>query len=188
MRQIVAVFFASITISFCGNTVAHAQDKAGTATPSDSALLAQNFELKNLSGEIVRLSDLRGKHILLNFWATWCRPCRGEIPSLNKLVEQYPDLVILTVTFEKRDVVKRFIKKFEEDHKITIAFTVLIDTARTTDALYGIGYFPTTFLIRPNGEIVGTDSDRTVSVSPEGSIDWQGESSRKCIESFLKLE
>jgi peroxiredoxin len=82
---------------------------------AQSGTMASDFSLKDMSGKTVRLSDYKGKVVLLEFWATWCPPCRASVPGLEKLHEAYKDkgLVLLAVSMDEGgpDEVKSFIKE-----------------------------------------------------------------------------
>ncbi|RME91280.1 MAG: hypothetical protein D6770_00780 [Anaerolineae bacterium] len=110
---------------------------------------APDFTLSTPDGREVHLGDFQGKVVLLNFWATWCPPCRAEIPLLETYHRRYtPDLVVLAVNDgEKPSDVRAFI----EQQRIT--FQVLLDPAREVNATYGITALPTTFFIDRQGTI-----------------------------------
>jgi peroxiredoxin len=114
---------------------------------------APSFCLKTLDGNQVVLNDLKGKYILLKFWATWCPSCLEELPMMEKLSEGRKDqLVILMAAIdgEKEKKVKRHIKK----RKITLP--VLLDPKAKTARAYGVNFIPVSFLINREGLIVGT--------------------------------
>ena len=96
------------------------------------------------------LADLRGKVVLLEFWATWCPPCRASIPHLQKLHDAYAKrgLVILSVTNEDAETVKKFVA----EHKMT--FPVGTDLDDKTVTTYGVQSIPTAFLIDTAGKII----------------------------------
>ena len=103
---------------------------------------AKDFTLKDLSSKKVSLSDFRGKVVLLNFFATWCPPCRLEIPELVKISQQKKkgDLVVLGVSLDK-DVVPFMLKNFVKEMKIS--YPVLMGTEEVADQLSnhrGSGY------------------------------------------------
>ncbi|MDP8236373.1 MAG: TlpA disulfide reductase family protein [Candidatus Erginobacter occultus] len=112
---------------------------------------APHFELENFSGGRVRLSDYRGKVVLLNFWATWCPPCVTETPDFVNLYKNYRErgLVILGVSLDQnpRAVLQPFIRK----HKIE--YPILLADRRVTNDYGGITSIPTTFLIDREGII-----------------------------------
>ena len=113
--------------------------------------LAPDFQLQTLSGESVSLSGLRGKSVLLNFWATWCGPCKFEMPFLQQINDTWSSkgLVVLEVDVgEKLDVVQ----KYMTDNNLSM--TVAMDTdMKVTSKSYLIGAIPTTFLIDKDGVI-----------------------------------
>ena len=116
---------------------------------------AIDFELKSLDGKMVRLSELRGKVVVVDFWATWCGPCKASFPFLQKIVEKYkdnPNVMILALdTWEnvKGEERETLVKKFIEDNKYT--FTVLFDDAFVDK--YGVSGIPTKFIIDREGNI-----------------------------------
>ena len=113
---------------------------------------APNFTLKSLDGENVSLSQFKGKVVLLNFWATWCSPCKEEIPELNRLYEKMKDrnFVILAVSEDNKPPEK--IKDFTREYNMK--FTVLYDGSRTAAGLYRLSGVPETFLIDKNGKLI----------------------------------
>jgi peroxiredoxin/outer membrane lipoprotein-sorting protein len=110
---------------------------------------APDFELKTLEGDKVRLADLKGRPVLLSFWASWCGPCRRELPLLSALYEQYKNkgLVILGVNDEGRGTAR----KFAETAGLT--FQTLDDSNFKVNRLYRVRAIPTLFLIDPQGKI-----------------------------------
>lgn len=107
---------------------------------------APDFALESLSGNTVHLSELQGHPILLNFWATWCGPCRQEMPLLAKYYHDRPDLVMLAVNAgEDRDQVKAFTDEFG------LMFDVLLDPEGRVQSLYDIRGYPTTFYLDEKG-------------------------------------
>lgn len=135
---------------------------------------APDFSLKDIDGEEVKLSGLRGKVVFLNFWATWCPPCLEEIPSINLLKERFnrDDFVILAVNIDKTPGSE--IKKFVKEKGLN--FRVLLDPGEDVSAKkYGITGVPETFLIDRDGRVV----ERYI-----GPRDWADE---KFINEFNKL-
>ncbi len=114
---------------------------------------APAFELKDLDGRIVKLSDFKGKVVLLNFWATWCPPCREEIPDLIALQNKYRDkgLVVLGVSLDQKGPapVKSFVGRMK------INYPVVIGDEKTAMNYGGIQAIPTTFYVDRNGKIAG---------------------------------
>jgi peroxiredoxin len=112
-----------------------------------------DFELQTIEGKTVKLSDYRGKNVILNFWAYWCPPCKEEIPTLQKFYnEREENFVLLTVSPIERDSDLEKIKSFAQQHNMT--FPILIDSKGTVSNQYRILTIPTTFFINPNGDIV----------------------------------
>lgn len=112
---------------------------------------ATDFKLKDLSGKEVSLSDYKGKKVFLNFWASWCPPCKAEMPEMQKLYEETKDsdLVILAVNLaEDKSTVQNFIK--DNQYK----FPVLLDTDNAVASNYQVVSIPTSFFIDKEGNIV----------------------------------
>lgn len=121
---------------------------------------APDFTLTDQYGVTHSLADYRGKIIFLNFWATWCPPCRAEMPDIQALYEKYSqdensDVVILGVAFPNQGDEKdaEGIAKFLEDNGYT--YPVLMDEGATLQLPYYITAFPTTFIINPDGNVLG---------------------------------
>ncbi|MDQ7082775.1 MAG: TlpA disulfide reductase family protein [Aquificota bacterium] len=111
---------------------------------------APDFRLKDLSGKEVSLSDFRGKVVLVNFWATWCPPCKEEIPIFQRVYKKYRDkgFEILAISSDSSpDPVKKFVKEYG------LGFIVLYDDGSVAQK-YGIQGLPTSFLINREGKIV----------------------------------
>lgn len=117
---------------------------------------APDFELTTLSGDIVKLSDYKGKKVLLNFWASWCKPCEEEMPHIQKFYEEKAkesNIEVITVNmtkYERTDL--RDVKNFVKDHGLT--FPVLLDKEGEIMDLYEIKFFPTTYILDTEGVIV----------------------------------
>lgn len=113
--------------------------------------IAPDFELETMDGETVKLSDFYGKKILLNFWATWCPPCRAEMPDMQKFHETYEDSVVLAVNLTETENSLKNIKTFLDEYGIT--FTVLSDTDTVVSNIYKAQALPTSYLINSEGKI-----------------------------------
>ncbi len=113
-----------------------------------------DFSLKDIDGKTHRLSDYRGKWVLVNYWATWCPPCLEEIPELVHFHEEHKDndAVVLGVNFEKIKVEK--LRTFIEEY--FVIYPVLLTEPSPTSPLGPITGLPTSFLISPGGELVAT--------------------------------
>ena len=123
-------------------------------------LPAPEFTLVDQYGETHSLSDYRGKIVFLNFWATWCPPCRAEMPYIQELYEEYSqdensDVVILAVAFPNlgKETDIEGIREFLEENGYT--YPVLMDEGATLQLPYYITAYPTTFLINTDGNVLG---------------------------------
>ena len=122
----------------------------GTNTKSDLEK-AIDFTLQDLNGNKVSLSDFRGKNVYLNFFTTWCPPCRTEMPDIEKVYQKYKDkdLVILAVDIgEDKDSVKSFI---EENN---FSFKVLLDSEQSIAEKYKITAIPVSVFIDKEGNVI----------------------------------
>ena len=115
--------------------------QAGSAAP--------DFELETLSGEQIKLSDLRGSMVILNFWATWCGPCQAEMPLFQARYEQYaPRLRVLAVNFaEPVENVQAFVDE------LGLTFDILLDPKAMVQQMYAVRGYPTTYIIDSDGII-----------------------------------
>lgn len=120
--------------------------------------IAPDFSLKDLQGNTVKLSDYRGKVVIINFWASWCPPCRSELPDFNKAsaeITKGKDAIILAVNTtngyngETPDKVRKFVK----ENNLTMK--ILLDEKDEASTLYGISSLPTTFIIKKDGTVHG---------------------------------
>lgn len=137
--------FLLLAISLAGGCQSSPQSNAPGPTGT-----APDFVLTDLDGQSVRLSDLRGHAVLLNFWATWCSPCRAEMPDLQVIHEEYggDGLVILAANInESRDGVQEFVTHY------SLTFRVLLDSSGQVARLYQVRGIPTTFFIDRDGVI-----------------------------------
>jgi len=118
----------------------HAEDK----------MAAPDFTLKSLSGTNIKLSELRGDVVMINFWASWCGPCLQEMPALEHIHQRYKDLgfTLLGVNVEQdlREA-KAYLKK------IDITFPILFDVTNQVSAEYEISGMPTTYLVDRDGNL-----------------------------------
>lgn len=113
--------------------------------------LAPELQLENLAGEQVRLSDLRGQPVMINFWAVWCGYCRTELPEMQEVYEAYRDrgFVILAVDVqEERSEVQPFVEE------LGLTFPILLDSKGEVSRSYRIRGLPTTYFVDGDGVIV----------------------------------
>jgi peroxiredoxin len=142
---------------------AHAAGGAQTLPPVAKPFAAPDFTLKGENGKTYRLSAYRGKVVLLNFWATWCPPCRYEMPSMERAHQKVKDqnIVILAVNVgESEEQVFGFTGRYP------VTFPLLLDTEGAVVKKYRVIGLPTTFVIDPRG---------MVTHSAVGGREWDDE-------------
>ncbi len=130
---------------------------SGVITDPDSLAVAPragsrapDFSLTSLDGEMVRLSDLRGRPVLLNFWATWCGPCRVEMPHIQERYERHsPDLLVLAIDMdESAEIVAPFVSE------LGLSFPILLDPGgKVNGELYNVRGYPSSYFIDSEGVI-----------------------------------
>lgn len=118
---------------------------AGIAPPVDIAL-------GDLKGNTIRVSDFKGKIVLLNFWTTWCPDCRYEMPSMEKLYHHFKDREFVMLAINLREPAER-VKSFYEKYRLS--FTTLLDTNGQIGFRFGIRSIPTTFILNQKGGLIG---------------------------------
>ncbi len=131
-------------------TIRAAELTARERAPSRSGLEGREaplFSLPSLEGWTVSLASLRGKHVLIDFWATWCAPCRKALPHIQKLSQERTDLVVLTISTDAPVVAQQFL------NENAYTFTTLIDQNYTVSRSYGITGIPTTLILGPEGTV-----------------------------------
>ncbi len=128
--------------------------------------MAPNFTLENASGQRVSLSEFRGKTVILNFWATWCPPCRSEMPAINAVAKSDPRVVVLAIDLQEGPLPVR-----DYVQGMGLSFTPLLDTSGKVTALYHVDSLPSSFFVGPDGIV------RAINV---GAMD------QKMIEENLK--
>ena len=136
---------------------------------------APNFTLKNLDGKEINLNQFRGKHVLINFWATWCGPCKIEMPSLEALYERFKDRNFVLLAISNDMFGANIVKPFVKAHNIN--FPVLLDQRLKVSNTFGVVSLPTTFMIDPQGKIIG---------ALFGAEDWATPSNILYFENLLK--
>jgi len=114
-----------------------------------------DFMLADLHGKVWRLQDLRGKVVLVNFWATWCPPCRKEMPDLDALFNKFKDegLVVLAISDEESEKVKPFIAEKK------ISYPVLLDPGRAVNEAFIVEGIPKSFVYDRTGKLVAQSID-----------------------------
>ncbi len=167
-----------------GSSGAGSENEDASRAEGNSLPPAVDFELQDQYGNTHRLEDYKGKTIFLNFWATWCPPCRGEMPDIQKLYEDYSRegeeaLIVLGVAApgmgQEKD--EEGIRSFLEENGYT--YPVLMDTSGELFYSYGIRAFPTTFMIDRDGNIFGYISGQLTMDMMESIIRQTMEGKRK---------
>lgn len=150
-----------------------------SSSPSPrEGFLAPDFTLDTLDGGQVTLSELRGKIVIINLWATWCPPCRAETPALEKSYEQYKDsgVVLLGVNLTDQDSVSE-VESFVQEFKLT--YPILLDRDGSVSTLYQLRGLPTTYFVNRAGIIrtvvVGGPMSETFILSKIEALIQEGE-------------
>lgn len=136
---------------------------------------ARAFTVPTPDGRSLRLADYRGKVVFLNFWATWCPPCKEEMPAMERLYQRFKDqgFVVLAVSIdaEGAPVVIPFVK----EHKLT--FPIGLDQKMELASRYGVTGLPSTFLVNKKGNLAA------LAVGPR---EWDSKAAHTLIEFLLK--
>ncbi|GBL39319.1 thiol-disulfide oxidoreductase ResA [Nitrospirota bacterium] len=136
---------------------------------------APNFQLRDLNGRQVVLSELRGKVVLLNFWATWCGPCRVEMPAMEKLYRAFSrnDFEILAVSTDAQGV--SVTRPFQQENRLT--FPILHDADYRVGLTYGARSLPMTFMV---------DRQGIVRHQVFGARDWGATEAHQLVQLLMK--
>jgi len=137
--------------------------------------VAPDFQLEDTEGNKVSLSDLRGKVVMVNLWATWCPPCIEEMPSMERLHEVMAgeDFVMLAINTEQngRTVVPEFLQK------TPYTFPILYDDKGVVQKLYGVYKFPESFIVGKDGKVV----EKVI-----GPFDWSSAKTINYLKGLVK--
>lgn len=110
---------------------------------------APDFELETLDGEVIRLSELKGEKVMLNFWASWCPPCREEMPEMQEFHDKYKDEInVIAINYNEKD---EKVAEFLEEYGYT--FPSPLDRDGAIGKAYGVLTLPTTYFIGTDGKI-----------------------------------
>ena len=148
---------ALMVAAFCALSAVHAADlpplahKLTTQAPKPAPAL----KLKDIEGKSHDLAKLKGKVVLINFWATWCPPCRREMPSMERLSQRFkgqPFVVLAVDVGEDADTIETFTSQLDT----TLTFPILLDTRSHAMRAWRVAGLPTTFLVDKQGRIVAS--------------------------------
>lgn len=151
------IFLIILSVILCFSLISCSRGGADDETTQESTgeevHLAPDITVYTLEGDEVKLSDLRGKPVVLNFWATWCPPCKAELPHFEKLSLEYEgevEFMMVNLTDGTRDT-EDVVRSFIEEEGYT--FPVYCDTTMQSYYLYGVQSIPQTFFIGEDGSI-----------------------------------
>lgn len=131
--------------------------------------LAYDFALQDLDGNEVNLAALQGRPVIINFWATWCGPCRIEMPELQAAYEEYQVEGLVILALNNQESARAVDEFFRQEMGLT--FTPVLDSEGAVADLYGVGRtFPSTFFINPEGEITAIHRGAMVKSQIDGYL------------------
>lgn len=134
-----------------------AKNPTGKPPSTEIGRAAPDFVLQKLGGGTLRLSDLQGKTVLINFWATWCGPCREEMPHLVKVYDQYKDQGFIVLSVDEQEDANT-VQKFVDQYGMR--FPVVLDTSGQVGETFHAGtQFPTSIFLNPDGTVRAIRND-----------------------------
>ena len=168
----------------------HAARRSGPVSSIAKSSPAPDFTLESLDGKNMRLSDLRGKAVLLNFWATWCGPCKIETPWLVELQNQYGSQGLQVIGVAMDDSGKEDIARFAKN--MGVNYPVLLGKEAVGDAYGGVPALPETFFIGRDGKIVdkiiGLKGKAEIEDSIKKALDTQAGNSQAAATDAAALQ
>ena len=135
----------------CGTGAATTREATATLALLKEPMEVPPFTVTDLDGKTISFADLKGKVVLVNYWATWCPPCRAEIPDLVKLQDKYRDKLVVLGISEDEDATPQEVKAFAVAQKMN--YPVVMKTPALSKIFKGVSALPTTFVIDPEGKI-----------------------------------
>ena len=171
-RQILKTALASAGLAAW--TGAGAQGLSGPAyevSPWSGPVSA--FKLVDTTGKTWTAADLKGRAVLLNFWASWCEPCRAEMPTLQQIADFYgaDKLLVLTINFKEKPV-----RALQFAKSTGLSLPVLLDTDGQAAQRWGVKVFPTTLTVDSQGQPLHR---------VQGEVDWSGRAAEKLISGLM---
>jgi len=149
-------------------------EKGYDVTPWPQGLAVPPLQALDLQGKVWKLADLRGRAVLLNFWATWCPPCRAEMPSLQQLAEIYGPEQLLVLAVNVGEGPRRIHQYLQASG---LNLTVLLDQKSEIAQAWGVRAMPTTYLI---------DAEGRPRQRVRGEVDWTGREAAALVEPLLR--
>ena len=152
---LVVVAIAVAGMLFLGIHSARKNRASGSVSGELHGQPAPDFELQSLDGKNVKLSDFRGKGVLLNFWATWCEPCKLEMPWFVELQKEYAAQGFQVIGVAMDDSSKEDIAKFAQ--KVGVNYPILIGKDEVGQSYGGVNVLPTTYFVDRDGKLVARE-------------------------------
>lgn len=171
----ILLMFSLFTVFGCNRDKGGAKPEAGAVSQAVEGSAAPDFTVKSLAGQDVALASLKGKVVLVNFWATWCPPCKEEIPSMMKLNQQMAgkpfQMLAIAIDEGGKEAVEGFFKKSG------LSLPAYLDTDGAVSRIYGTTGVPETFVVDKTGII------RKKIV---GGMDWSAPEVAAYLDELLK--
>ncbi|MEK6655930.1 MAG: TlpA disulfide reductase family protein [Nitrospirota bacterium] len=175
----VAFLFGFLSERIVGAEHNHPKDKKeiqlAAASVPQTGQQAPDFTLKDATGKGITLSSYKGRVVMINFWATWCPPCRQEMPSMEMLFQEYNkkgfEILAISSDSQGEKIVKPFMEFYE------LSFTALMDTDGKVHSVYAVTAIPTTYIVDKKGAI---------AQKIMGPKDWKDKDSKNMIEKLLQ--
>ncbi|HVO61687.1 MAG TPA: TlpA disulfide reductase family protein [Terriglobales bacterium] len=149
---IVVIVAVAAMLAFAPYMARRTRNNAGPTSNEWKGKSAPEFSLESLDGRTVHLADFRGKGVLLNFWATWCQPCKIEMPWFEELQKEYGSQGLQVVGIAMDDASKEDIAKFAKE--MGVNYPILLGKESVGDAYGGVQFLPSTFFIDRDGKVV----------------------------------
>ncbi len=162
---IVVAMVVALMLVFGFKLARRSSPEAAVGTAQMKSGVAPDFTLQSLDGKTVRLSDFRGKPVVLNFWATWCGPCKIEMPWFVDLQKEYGPAGLQFLGVAMDEASPKDIAEFAESMKVN--YPILIGKESVGDAYGGVQFLPETFFIDRDGKVV----DKAFGLKGRGEIE-----------------